>query len=385
MRTILDRFINQKHEAIKCLKVDIQNSKKIAAFVGAGASKAIGIDTWLDVFEKMIKHFDFTYSVKDSIEEGKKYEQIASDLYNLINDNERYRNFMSDQFIPKIGYYNSLTIKILKIFKIILTTNYDNSFEEAFREINCFNEKNLNSNKLLVQKLPQFKLDEILLNSTVVYLHGNNEIKNYIFREEEYKAYYPSNYMLSGHSSPLEDFLKSIFREYKLVFIGFSFEDENFVKFYKKIINTDFLDEKKKYESLYHDRLILEPHYDYVIIPQNELDTTFTKEELIEKFKTGWDDLSLFFEKYGNRFFLKDNFNELLKMNLTKENFNKDIMELKNSIIRKKEKIKFFEEMNLKVIVYDVIKNSYNEIERILKGLYENDLLVAGNSEDIGR
>ena len=48
-----------------------------------------------------------------------------------------------------------------------------------------------------LQKLPNFNVLTLFKEKTIVYLHGNNDDKHYIFREEEYDSYYPS---VSGKS-----------------------------------------------------------------------------------------------------------------------------------------------------------------------------------------
>jgi len=271
---------------IESLRKVIRDSNKIAAFVGAGASYFLGIKSWEQLLREMANEFGANIDIKKSIEEN-GFAKTATTIYETRNDRRLYRSFLSKQFEPKKGTYYSLHIKIISTFKIILTTNYDGAFEKAFGDLNPGKEIN-------IQRLPQFDLTELLSIPNIVYLHGNKGDGVYIFKEDEYRNFYPSNYSEDTTFSPLEHFLRGIFAKFRLVFIGFSFNDDDFVKFFKKVLKEEPTEESKRFRRLYGKELPIDLPPHFAIISNNELKSTISKGDIrriFEEQDNSWENL----------------------------------------------------------------------------------------------
>ncbi|MBT3582153.1 hypothetical protein HOC37_01090 [bacterium] len=226
--------------------------KPVAAFIGAGASIPLGIPGWKKLLKDLVKEFKVEIDVDKTIEEKgfPKTASIIYDAYTGENKNEKYNNFLASKFIPSKTTNTGLHTKIISNFKIILTTNYDTSIETTYSDINFINKLNkINSINLSIQKFPGFNISAISPGPTLIYLHGNNDEKKYVLREEEYKYAYPGFYELDG-SSPLETLLSIMLKDYNLVFIGFSFTDRVVAHYLQKAA-LDFNLQKQRHESTY--------------------------------------------------------------------------------------------------------------------------------------
>lgn len=253
-------MLNKKNDkTIQLLKKTIQiNPKKIAVLVGAGASTPLGIKNWKDLLNEFGKKFNADIDVEESIKTH-GYAETASKIYKIVDNHENYLKFLSEQFEPKSCNYTSMHEKIIDNFPTILTTNFDVAFENAFN----YKEKT-KGNGFNIQKFPKFEHFSLFEKPTIVYLHGNNEERKYIFRKEEYDSYYPSVSKMDG-SNELEDFLKAIFTKLNLIFIGFSFDDTYFTSFLKKIVK-ETIKEENIHETIFKQGHPRQPVSHFVII-----------------------------------------------------------------------------------------------------------------------
>ena len=258
------------------------DDKDIAVFVGSGVSDLLGIKTWDDILKKMKREYDSNEDVSEKVIKEEGHATIAQKIYNEKND-DFYRKFMKRQFLPEKAFHYSLHIKILSTFNTILTTNYDASFEDALKDLNYYMKKCCCSpKKWEIQKLPSLKMSKMNSKPQLVYLHGNNKAEKYVFLEREYELFYPSYYGKQD-SSRLEDFLKGIFREFTLVFIGFSFNDKVFRDFLigslKQIRN-----ERKRMELVkgFEDSPEIPKHF---AIFRNNYESDENKKRIVETLK----------------------------------------------------------------------------------------------------
>jgi len=361
---------------IDILRDIIQKDKKVAAFVGAGTSKTLGIKDWTDVLEEMNKEFGVNIDIESSIfEHG--YAGTATLIYNSIeNTNKKslYNAFMHKQFETKITNYICVHMEIYNTFKIILTTNYDTSFEQAFdsRKRMIQSSGNRYDVELRKWKLPNFKIAEIYSKlPLLVYLHGNNDENKYIFLEDEYKDYYPSCYN-NPIPSELETFLRNIFKDFYLVFIGFSFNDSHFCEFYEQVIK-EFMMNKEKHINRYHEEYPLNFPKSFVIISNDELKTYVDKKDIIDIFGKGNKDwVNLFTNISEDELIFKKDTEEIIK----KTNFEHDVEEKIRSIYYEyginQNRLNFLKRNNIKIIDFEAKK--YKEIENILKELQIQDV-----------
>ena len=230
---------------IQLLKKVIETDKKTVAIIGSGASYFIGIPTWDELLERMKTEFGCTdINIKESIlKQG--YPKTASIIYDKKGDSKLYIDFLCRQCTPTRGSFDSLHMQLINVFKKILTTNFDTCFENAYK-----NKCHPNKPRINIHCLPDFNIDKLSYNNNLVYLHGHKKKKVFIFKEEEYKNFYPTYYN-TQNSSDLEEFLKIIFQIYNLVFIGFSFNDKAFVKYLRHVIQSEIKQKKDNFENLY--------------------------------------------------------------------------------------------------------------------------------------
>jgi len=227
-----------REDNIGALKDVIQKNDTVAVFVGAGASTPLGIKGWSELLKSFATSHGIDLDVERSIE-AKGYPGTASEIYNRVGDHEKYLQFMSSKFEPRNCLYTSLHELLMKKFRVIVTTNYDVAFE---------NYCNKNGMPIHTQKLPNFNVLTAFNDKTIVYLHGNNDDRKYVFLEEEYDCFYPS---ISGKpgSYEVERFLTPLITNAHLIFVGFSFDDSYLYRFLTKVINDTALE----YEA--HERV----------------------------------------------------------------------------------------------------------------------------------
>jgi len=361
---------------INVLRNIIKDNKEVVAIVGAGTSKTLGIKNWHELLEDMNKEFGSHIDITRSIAEN-GYARTATILYNSIEKKitkDSYNTFMHKQFETKITNYIGVHIEILNIFKIILTTNYDTSFEQAFdaRKRSIKRYGNQCDEKLTIWKLPYFKITEIFSKlPLLVYLHGNNEENKYIFLEDEYKHHYPSCYN-NQMPSELEIFLRDIFNNFYLVFIGFSFNDINFCKFYERVMK-EFILNKEKYVSRYNEEYQLILPKSFVIISNEELKTSVGKKEIMNIFgkeNNSWT--SLFTNNVDDELFFKKNADEIMKKNSYKYGLEEKIRGIYNECRSNQNRLDFLRRNNINIIGFE--GKTFKEIENILQELQIQDV-----------
>ena len=236
--------INDNDKSIELLKEKI--SGNVAVFVGSGTSNPLGIKTWTELLIELAERFGIDKNEVINWIKDKGHPKTASEIYKKIDDPEKYLDFLSEQFEPTVCNFTSAHEQIIDNFEFIFTTNFDTAFE------NVINKRGSRGQTIdfSVQKFPNFNPFNLSNEINIVYLHGNNNERRYIFREEEYKKYYPS---ISGESGSyqLENFLKDIFTKMNLIFIGFSFDDRYLTPFLRKMIKEETLNEIKIYKDTF--------------------------------------------------------------------------------------------------------------------------------------
>ena len=284
---------NDNSENLDLLKKTMSVNQNVLVFAGAGSSKFLGMKTWTALLEEMRKEFHSDLPLIETIKIN-GYAKTASMIYHENPDIEIYKKFLQKQFTPKYGNYYSLHNEIINLFNLILTTNYDVSFEKAFDSLNrSFKANGIDKEiKYKTEVLPDIKRERIQLqNPTIVYLHGNIVHGTSIFREEEYEVFYPS-ILEEKAPSELEIFLKSIIQDFTILFIGFSFDDKIFVEFFQKTLK-EITDRPKEFERLWNHEYSIKLPNNFVIFRNQHLELGVNKEELIKLFNKdiSWKEL----------------------------------------------------------------------------------------------
>ncbi len=102
----------------------------------------------------------------------------------------------------------------------IVTTNYDNLIEQA-----------IDSNILFYDTVCQDKdLPYTPNGRLLIKMHGDLKLKNIVLKEDDYLAY-------STNFSLIETFIKSLFANHIVLFIGYSLQDYNLKLIIQKVKN----------------------------------------------------------------------------------------------------------------------------------------------------
>jgi len=343
---------------------------RIVFFAGAGASIPLGLISWKELLIEMDEKFKTKINIDDYINEF-GYPATASAIYDKINNREEYLNFLCKKFDIKYtkSRFNSTTKSIVNNFNTILTTNFDSSFERAFMDNNYVLEKIIHKKiNFKTQYLPKFDIGEIFTNdATIIYLHGSKDSKKFILRKEEYQAFYCTNY--DKDPSELEDFLKEIFKNFSVIFFGFSFDDLDFNKYYEKILTKEFDQRRAIFVNMFSEPYPIELPTHFVFIPEEELKYTLSEVEINNYIKKDNNiDWERIFEKINNNEYRFSKF----FLNIIEQNSIE--RELKKKLILKYEMLKdnyskyqYFKKINMKIIPFS--KEKISEVENIFNSL----------------
>jgi len=212
-------------DCYKKLLEDIIN-KKCILVVGSGISKkSFGknrktLPNWYEFLDCFIdwEYKNAKYSKKDHSElkrllkDSNKFPIIAGDLLERTSKNE-LKEFLEDVFSPQ-DIHPSYLHKLISLipFRAIITTNYDNLIEKAYYEINNRFPKILASDNINIDSnVPE--------QFFVAKIHGDIEDPSTIVLSQ-------IDYMNLLHQSPnYLDFMQKLFKNYTILFIGYSFSD----------------------------------------------------------------------------------------------------------------------------------------------------------------
>jgi hypothetical protein len=187
-------------------------------FFGAGVSKLSGYKLWSELKKEMIKRFwkkskekmltdKFDYSLMKYLVSFEDEIQVMSYLYNIdkkVFVEEMTNVFHEDQKRATGTAYNSLN-RLHNGKNIFVTTNIDMGFQ-----------KYLGLDDKSVAIVPHFINPPKRIN----YLHGRlDKYKTWIFTEAQYHDHY------FGENPLCMNFIKYIFENYSVVFIGYGLRD----------------------------------------------------------------------------------------------------------------------------------------------------------------
>lgn len=347
-----------------------ENKDSIVFFAGAGASIPLGLMSWKELLIEMNVKFKTKIDINKCINEF-GYPETASAIYDEIKNKEEYLNFLCNKFDirDKKSRFNSTTKSIVNNFDTILTTNFDSSFERAFMDNNSILEKRgYRKINFKTQSLPKFNTFEISTNeATIVYLHGSKDSRIFILRKEEYEGFYCTNY--GKDSSELENFLKEIFKNFSVIFFGFSFDDLDFNKCYKKTLIKEFEQRREIFVNMFGEPYPIELPIHFVFIPEEELKYTLSEVEINNYLKKDNNiDWERIFEKIdNNEYQFSKFFSSIIEQNsIDKELKDKLIQEYK-MLKDNYNKYQFFKKINMKIIPFS--KEKISEVENIFNSL----------------
>ncbi len=214
---------------------DLANSDFLV-FAGTGISKPTEVDTWpqlMDRFNAVL--FEITSQELAGIEvntvEGLVYPEVAQMFYVKFNDlgmPEKYTEIIKEAVIPKATTDTGTQLDLIAESKdnCIITTNYDATFENAYKRLTEYEQLNEN---MSFQTLGSLVQD--IGSCRITYLHGRYDSDEIILKTSDYEKYY-SEYT---ECKELYDFLKYIYKSHTIVFVGFSFADRYLLRAIRNI------------------------------------------------------------------------------------------------------------------------------------------------------
>jgi hypothetical protein len=221
-----------------------RQGEPLAAFIGAGAAKPTGILDWKELLWRLGTRVGMLEKeVTNRIGEI-GYAKTASYICSKYQCDDDFFTAVGDLCDATNTETTSLLIRVSEWFRLVITTNFDKSIEEAFviqhshGGFDC-------------QTLPDIDFAKTeTRRPTLIYLHGHQSKGRYVLREEEYRVFYPSHYSSVDGVSKVEDFLKDLAGHVSTVFVGFSFEDEAFVNVLNKTRRTIIYQSERERERL---------------------------------------------------------------------------------------------------------------------------------------
>lgn len=241
--------------------------KDFIVFAGSGASI---VPEW----KKLLKGLHEKQPVSGvNIEELNEYDypDYAQMFYNQFERQgniEDYWKAIEEELTKKDEPYRTLQLGIIYTTGRIITTNFEDSFEEAF-DIYFSREKK--QNDCHIEILPDINKDSLEKDFCITYLHGRIDRRNIVFTTTEYTRFYSRDD--EDSISKLEEYLKNIYKKRTIVFVGFSFSDRYLSKALKKIYHQLELEKKSKLipepeESLEENHYL---HYAFLKIGDNSM------------------------------------------------------------------------------------------------------------------
>lgn len=265
------------------------NNKKFIIFVGAGVPIATGLPKWLSMIKSLYKLYPLNDIKEKDLENSDRAPEIAQKIYDYLKKNNKineYSKIIKENLQPTISSYAAIELDIASTSNWIITTNFDTTIESAFEEKFELEESN---KEIRIFSLPDFEHKNLFGSESIVYLHGKIDENLIIFKKDDYDKYYPSiSNLKEGCTKDLEEYIKYIFKNYTIVFFGFSFHDN----YFKKLLQNIYFDIKNSDELAaekigYKAKLNTIQHYaflnenEYLVKEENENMSENIQEEII--------------------------------------------------------------------------------------------------------
>ncbi|MBO8161819.1 MAG: SIR2 family protein [Thermosipho sp. (in: Bacteria)] len=269
---------------LKELYEENQNNN-LVIFIGSGISKYYSdppeeFPDWKMIIDELKKGLNIDFSKN---EDYLRIAQIFEDKYNrneLIN--------VLNKLFPKDVEPGELHELLFEIGPAhIITTNYDNLIEKVLENETTL-EKSYKKSQYQVLKKDQDFPHTLKHSNFIVKAHGDLKQRNIVLTERDYLNYH-KNFPL------FLSFLKYIFAKYRVLFVGFSLTDPNFIKILEDV--KDVLgDNSIKHVAIMHESISEEEKLYFnkksiMIVTKNEVEEFLKMKEkdntkyLIEYFK----------------------------------------------------------------------------------------------------
>lgn len=208
--------------------------ENLVIFVGAGVSNESGIPLWREAIEEIHSKLEGTAGQKDD------YFRIPQ-LYYDARGKKEYNELIKNIF----GYDDKSPNRIHELIVDmnpcnIITTNYDDLLERAFKERGEFLK--------VVERdsdFPYAKNSKMILK-----MHGGFVHDNFVLKEDDYLYY-------SNHFKLMETQIKALVARHVVLFVGYSYNDPDVKQIFnwtKQVLGEDmprayFLDVENKFNA----------------------------------------------------------------------------------------------------------------------------------------
>ena len=217
--------------------VDAIKRRRVAPFIGAGASLAADYPSWGNALKTLANQMggDTPAEVKDDLD-NYRYLAAAETLY---NKNEHvFQNFVQTEFRLKPDHEGEKpifppVIDLLPSFAkaCVVTTNFDRLIEKRFERLN---DKPLDGYMYGKQEQNGFVSQLLKGEQCLMKLHGDSEqAQSYVFTESQYVEAYGENEI--DFKKQLPRSLRQIYISYSLMFIGCSLEQDRTLELFKSV------------------------------------------------------------------------------------------------------------------------------------------------------
>ena len=209
------------------------NNERVGVLVGSGVSRLLNMSSWKQLADKAIEHL-----YKSNRINFFEYQKIQTEMidpkqkltifHNLISRNEdEVKKFYDKEFGNAEAEENPYDL-LVKIDWIKLTSNIDKAFfkalERSYKKTTAVEPSGLaDADTIHVGKIAKLESKNFDFKTidydTVYHIHGSlDAINDTILTTKDYLDNYHAD-------SKLKKFLKSIFKEYTIIFIGYGLEE----------------------------------------------------------------------------------------------------------------------------------------------------------------
>ena len=212
------------------------SQKDFIVFAGTGCVQGSGIPPWVTLLERLQGLCEEDEIKKENITDLDEalYPNFAQKVYDYLLKNAReseYFETIKSVIHASNSRYTGQQIDIVRCSGKIITTNFDDTFEQAMTVIR-------GPENIQIQLLPYLDTMKLGEDKSISYLHGRTRERDVVLKTNDYKLFYPSVSLerYEGDTSDeLESFLKHIWEKRTLVFIGFSFADKYILRFFLRL------------------------------------------------------------------------------------------------------------------------------------------------------
>ena len=318
---------------------EAKNDNKLVFFIGSGMSKNVGLPDWGELIDELKKDLNTT---------EEDYLKIAQLYFLEFGEYEYLKKIKS--FFPSenidIQRRHSLLVKLFP--QNIITTNWDILIEKAIDDEMALYDIVRNDRELI----------NTTSNRKLIKMHGDIEIGNIVFREDDYLEY--------SQKFPLvENYVKSILSTNTVVFLGYSYNDIN-LKYITKWIQNSSKVRPPAYMIVFKEDKTQEKYfknYGISVLNISDKDKFKDKDKQIEVFLNDILITRNNFENIKNELDLINKFYNLFQ---NFEHFNIVLINQLSKLLKRKS-IKFRMDYDNSEIVILHLQNYYSLIANIFK------------------